>query len=198
MGQQKQVKFILCLVGLVAVDAITIQPMPKDAVELKVGATTTLKHSDGDHDHSDSDHDHSDSDHDHDQTTDLMLGTSLANKDHDHSDSDHDHSDSDSDSDHHEDHDHDHSETGEKIKIALAIFERMESKGVHELNKKQLIAGGKKYLKDNKMNVPKEKFMKIIDQIWKIVNKNGDDKITCLELGQAVFGVIDQNGDGTL
>merc|ERR1711935_247883 len=136
----------------------------------------------------------------HDQTTDLMLGTSLANKDHDHSDSDHDHRDRDRDrdSDHHEDHDHDHSETGEKIKIALAIFEHMESKGLHELNKKQLIAGGKKYLKDNKMNVPKEKFMKIIDQIWKIVNKNGDDKITCLELGQAVFGVIDQNGDGTL
>ena len=58
-------KFILCLVGLVAVDAITIQPMPKDAVELKVRATTTHKHSDGDHDHNDGDHDHSDSDHDH-------------------------------------------------------------------------------------------------------------------------------------
>ena len=48
------------------------------------------------------------------------------------------------------------------------------------------------------MNVPKEKFMKVINQIWKLVNKNGDEKITCLELGQAVFGIIDKNGDGTL
>jgi len=37
-----------------------------------------------------------------------------------------------------------------------------------------------------------------INKIWKLVNKNGDGKITCLELGQAVFGFADENGDGTL
>jgi len=61
-----------------------------------------------------------------------------------------------------------------------------------------LIAGGRKYLAANGEKVPEAEFMKGVDEIWTNVNTNGDKYITSMELGNAVFGLVDQNGDGTL
>jgi len=54
------------------------------------------------------------------------------------------------------------------------------------------------YVSKNKVKVSDKDLKKAINKLWKLVNKNGDKKITCLELGQAVFSFIDENGDGTL
>ena len=87
---------------------------------------------------------------------------------------------------------------GEIIKVATAIAEEMNAAGVSKMDKSQLIAGGRKYLKDNKMKVPEKEFMDVINEIWENVNKNGDKFITISELGQAIFSLVDQDGDGSL
>ena len=66
------------------------------------------------------------------------------------------------------------------------------------MTKPELIKGGKAYLKENNMKVPKKEFKKAINEIWKTVNANNDKVITLKELGQAVFGLIDQNHDGSV
>lgn len=40
--------------------------------------------------------------------------------------------------------------------------------------------------------------MKGVDEIWTEVNTNGDKYISSMELGNAVYRLVDQNGDGTL
>jgi len=47
------------------------------------------------------------------------------------------------------------------------------------------------YVSKNKVKVSDKDLKKAINKLWKLVNKNGDKKITCLELGQAVFSFID-------
>jgi len=74
----------------------------------------------------------------------------------------------------------------------------MHDAGVSKWTKAQLTAGGRKYLAANHMNVPDKDFNQTIDEIWKNVNTNGDKYISSEELGKAVYGIVDQNGDGTL
>ena len=87
---------------------------------------------------------------------------------------------------------------GEIIKVVTAIAEQMNTAGVNKMDKSQLIAGGRKFLKDNKMKVPEKEFLDVVNEIWENVNKNGDKFITISELGQAIFSLVDQDGDGSL
>ena len=149
-------KFILCLVGLVAVNAINLDQMPEDAVELKIG-------------------DYYDVD-----------GLESGNQNDVQEDSDH------------SDDDMDAERAGELIKIATAIAEGMNKAGVNKMDKSQLIAAGRQYLKNNKMKVPEKEFLDVVNEIWENVNTNGDKFISLSELGNALFRLVDQDGDGSL
>jgi len=59
----------------------------------------------------------------------------------------------------------------------------MEKSGKDTMTKPELIKGGKAYLKENNMKVPKKEFKKAINEIWKTVNANNDKVITLKELG---------------
>ena len=147
-------KFILCLVGLVAVSAINLDQMPEDAVELKVG-------------------DYYDED-----------GLESGNINDVEEDSDHD---------------SEAEEAGEMIKIVIAMDKQMDDAGVSKWTKAQLTAAGRKYLADNHMtDVSDKDFNQTINEIWTHVNTNGDKYISSEELGKALYGIVDQNGDGTL